>query len=198
MSRGTRFTAALRSLAVISLGALTVHQLRYFAGYGADAGTALAAQGHSYLGALPPILAALVLATLLSTILAGRLGDPRRPRARPLTRICSYAGVLLATYLTQELLEGVLSAGHPGGLAGLLGHGGWIAIPLALLSGLFAWLAVRGLEAVEERLAPVRAAAPVPRAPRSLGARRPPAARALRSLTLASGFSRRPPPALTA
>ncbi|MDX6615265.1 MAG: hypothetical protein QOD60_356 [Solirubrobacterales bacterium] len=198
MSRGTRFTAALRSLAVLSLGALAVHQLRYLAGYGGDAGPALAHQGHGYMGGVPAVLGALGFAAVLATILAGRFGAPGRRPAHPLTRICAYAGVLLATYATQELLEGALSPGHPAGFVGLFGHGGWTAIPLALLFGVFTWLAVRGLEAVEERIAARRPRAPLARAPRALGSARPAAAPLLQSLTLGFGFSRRPPPALTA
>ena len=45
MIRGSRFTASLRSLSVLALGALAVHQLRYLVGYGSDAGSALGHQG---------------------------------------------------------------------------------------------------------------------------------------------------------
>ena len=35
----------------------------------------------------------------------------------------------------QELLEGWVLAGHPGGLAGVLGHGGWWAVPASVAVG---------------------------------------------------------------
>jgi hypothetical protein len=198
MSRGTRFTAALRSLAVISLGALAVHQLRYLTGYGADTGAALAHQGHGYMDGAPAVLGALGFAALLATLLAGHFGAPGRRRAQPMARICAYAAVLLATYTAQELLEGTLSPGHPAGFAGLLGHGGWTAVPLALVFGVLAWLAVRGLEAVEDAVAAARRRVPMARAPRSLGTARRAQMPSLRRLTLGFGFARRPPPALTA
>jgi hypothetical protein len=175
-----------------------VHQLRYLAGYGADTGAALAHQGHGYMGGAPAVLGALGFAALLATLLAGHFGAPGRRRAQPLARICAYAAVLLATYTTQELLEGVLSPGHPAGFAGLFGHGGWTAVPLALVFGVLTWLAVRGLEAVEHGIAAARRRAPLARAPRSLGSARPTETPPLQTLTLGFGFSRRPPPALTA
>jgi len=42
---------------------------------------------------------------------------------------------LVAIYAAQELLEGVFAAGHPGGLAGVFGHGGWWALVLAAVAG---------------------------------------------------------------
>lgn len=41
----------------------------------------------------------------------------------------------MGIYCGQELLEGFLAAGHPAGLAGILGHGGWIAAPVAVSVG---------------------------------------------------------------
>jgi hypothetical protein len=192
-----RPTAALRALAVLSLGALAVHQLRYLFGYGANAGAALAHQGHGYISGVVPVLLAMTLAALLSSVLAGRFGAPAPSRPRVAGRILAYAAVLLATYCVQELTEGVLASGHPAGLEGLFGNGGWIVFPLALLVGAFAWAAVRGLEAVEARFAgPLSASRAARRAPASIGAARPRqgSAPVLQTSPLASGVARRPPP----
>ncbi len=56
-------------------------------------------------------------------------------------------GSLLALYSCQELLEGMLSSGHPGGLAGVFGDGGWWAAPLSLACGLVIAAALRGARA---------------------------------------------------
>lgn len=191
-----RSSAALRALAVLALGALAVHQLRYLFGYGAEAGAALSHQGHGYLTGAVPVLLALALAAVLSSVLAGRFGAPARSRPRSAARVLAYAAALLATYLVQETSEGLIAAGHPGGLEGLLGNGGLIVVPLSLLVGLLAWAAAQGLEAVERRLASARVP-PRPKAPATIGAPRPRGARPLPSSPLAFGLSRRPPPRLT-
>ncbi len=45
------------------------------------------------------------------------------------------AAALLGIYACQELVEGLVSHGHPSGLAGVFGAGGWVSIPLALALG---------------------------------------------------------------
>ena len=45
--------------------------------------------------------------------------------------------------------EGALAEGHPAGVAGVVGHGGWLAIPLALAVGALVAAAARGAEALE-------------------------------------------------
>src|ERR1019366_4753159 len=46
--------------------------------------------------------------------------------------LLAWAG-LVAIYATQELLEELLASGHPGGVAGVFGHGGWWAVPVAAI-----------------------------------------------------------------
>src|SRR6185437_1979020 len=53
----------------------------------------------------------------------------------------------LALYSCQELLEGMLSTGHPGGFEGVFGDGGWWAVPLALACGTVVAAALRGARA---------------------------------------------------
>ena len=48
--------------------------------------------------------------------------------------LCSAA--LVAIFAGQEFLEGLFATGHPAGLAGIFGYGGWWAIPAALCVGL--------------------------------------------------------------
>jgi hypothetical protein len=187
-----RATSALKTSALIALGAFAVHQLRYLAGYGDGAGTALGSQGHAYLLALLPVLVVLavssVLGALVAVALSIRAGTPSRGAG---WAFCTAA--LLVVFGVQETAEGLLSSGHPGGPAALLGHGGWLAAPIAIVVGRVVSLLLAGLGRVERRLAEAR---PVrtPRAPVVLGRSRLPRTRPLACEALAFGFARRPPP----
>src|SRR3954468_21430731 len=115
----------LRSCALLAAGALGLHQLRYSLAYAGDAGPALRAQGHAYLG---PLTAAVVGAL----ILALALGLRRLAAGRPAGGSGSLAGLwlaasgaLLAVYAVQESIEGALAPGHPSGIAALTAHAGW-------------------------------------------------------------------------
>jgi hypothetical protein len=55
----------------------------------------------------------------------------------------------LAIYGAQELLEGLLAAGHPAGVEGVFGHGGWAAAPLAGLVAAVLVALLRGVDAAE-------------------------------------------------
>ena len=97
-------------------------------------------------------------------------------------------------YTTQEFLEGLFATGHPAGLAGIFGYGGWWSIPAALAVGLVLAAAFHGarkvLHAVAERHAqrPVLAGRP----PRITRARLDVILPAL--APLADGWSGRGPP----
>jgi hypothetical protein len=146
-------SSALRSATVVAAGAIAVHQLRYLVGYGGDASGALHDQGHGYLDALVPLLALLGGLTLVATIVAAIAGaPPRSRRGAPLVRALVYAGAILAVFGAQETIEGVLVAGHPGGIAAVMAHGGLVALPLALAFGWVVWAALRGLEALDEHV----------------------------------------------
>ena len=102
---------------------------------------------------------------------------------------------LLAIYASQEFLEGLFATGHPAGVAGVFGYGGWWAIPAALCVGLVLasllhgarWLAARG---------GVAAGAPRPRvgAARRTRAPRPVDVLLPRRAPLALGWCGRGPP----
>jgi hypothetical protein len=178
-----RTTAAFRSSAPIALGAFVVHQLRYLGGGGGS--------GHGYLEVLLPVLVVLAASAVLGTLVAARASG--RTTGGSVAGWTSCAAALLVIFGVQETVEGMLSAGHPGGPAGVLGHGGWIAVPLAIVIGWVVSLLLRGLASVEQRLAGARPAA-ARRAPASLGRARAMQARALTGEPLGFGLARRPPP----
>jgi hypothetical protein len=182
---------------LIAAAALALHELRYLIGYGELAGSALAAQGHGYLpfaGVGTILLLGLGLGQLLLAFrraLRSATASPAPPFGLLwLASICA----LLAIYCSQELLEGVISTGHPTGLAALGVDGGWSALPLACGLGLVVALALRGAAAAEALVAGrARRAADVdPRAPR-LDPPRPDAQRPLLSVLATKLASRAPP-----
>jgi len=189
----------LAPAALLPAGAFAVHQLRYWLAFGSHAGAELADQGHSYLHSVVPwivLLIGLSLGTFLLALgraLGGRCSVPRYT--------VSFAGLwlfcatcLVAVYTTQEFLEGLFATGHPGGLAGIFGYGGWWSIPAALAVGLVLAAAFHGarrvLRAVAERCAPP--AAIVGRPPAVVRVRRDVLLPAL--APLADGWSGRGPP----
>ncbi len=203
MIRGTaRPTAATRAFALLALGALAVHELRYLLAYGGQAQSAMASQGHGYLGELTPALVVLALSALCGRLAAATLGRGiHAGRRRSILRSASaFVAALGMIFAAQELVEGALFAGHPGGLAAVFGGGGWLAAPLALAVGLLAACA-DGLLAGTERVLMRRAARPRQRLPRPAGARGPRPGSAFHfpaPAPLAFGLARRPPPAPSA
>jgi len=177
---------------VVAAGTIAVHQLRYLVGYAGDASQALHDQGHAYMAGLLPVLALLAGLTVVGTIAGGLAGTRSMAVSRsPAIRVLLYAGAILVAFGTQELLEGIAFAGHPSGLAAVAANGGFVAIPLALVVGWTALLAVRGLEGFEQRLAsaprPVRRSPARPLLPPTLDATLVPAA-------LCSAAAARAPP----
>ena len=130
-------------------GAFAVHQLRYWLAFGNHAGVELAAQGHSYLHSVVPWIVLLIALAVGAFLLAlGRAlgGGGSLPRYTlsfaALWLLC--AACLVAVYITQEFLEGLFATGHPAGLAGIFGYGGWWSIPAALAVGLVLAAAFHG------------------------------------------------------
>lgn len=163
-SRGWTFRLA----ALLGAGTFAVHQARYALGYGGEASRALADQGHAYLIALGPLVAGAVMLALAGLIRrVARGASAPSPRLRVLWPAATTA--LVATYAVQESVEGALAAHHPMGAAGLFGHGGWLALPLAALVGLAVALAMRGARTATQ-LAAVRRPWRAPRlhAPRAV------------------------------
>lgn len=129
-----------RGLLLLPVGAFVVHQLRYRFAYGSDASAQLAAQGHSYLDSFAPwlvLLLCLALGSYLARIAQALATGRPTERRRSFGTVWIASTVLLAVvYAVQEFLEGLVAAGHPTGLAGIVGHGGWWAGVLAVVVGL--------------------------------------------------------------
>jgi hypothetical protein len=128
-------------LLLVPAAALVVHQARYSLAYGMHANAELAAQGHSYLHSLVPwtilalgVGASLFLRQMASAARTGSSGTFTRLSATALWAVTT-AG-LIAIYAVQETLEAFNASGHPGGMGGVLGHGGWYAVPAAAVVAL--------------------------------------------------------------
>ena len=111
-------------VAVMPAAAFAVHQLRYWLAFGSQASAELERQGHSYLHSLAPwivFLIAIAVGAFLRSLgraLRGHRTTPHRSISFALLwLLCSAA--LVAIYMSQEFLEGLLATGHPGGLAGI-------------------------------------------------------------------------------
>jgi hypothetical protein len=194
MRSAMRTVHRVRLASILAVGAFALHQLRYLLTFGGSASTELAQEGHRYMSDLLPPLSVLILAAVVATLIRGTEGasPARTPLAR---RIVVFAGALLAIYVGQELLEGLLATGHATGLAALLAGGGWIALPLALTIGTLAALLAHMLESVERVIAVIHAKRPLRLRPPSVRGKAVPARGiSLLSTPLAFGLARRPPP----
>jgi hypothetical protein len=185
----------LRATALLSVGVLVVHELRYRLAFGGHADHALEAHGHSHLSLVAPIVGLVVLVASARLLQQLAAGAPEGRRRSP-TRLWLVATAsLVIAFTAQELLEGALAVGHPTGLDGAFGSGGWIALPLALIVGGAVALLLRGADRVIDagvRLRPRALRLMVPlaeRAVRSVAALAPPPSPLA---TLAAG--RAPPP----
>jgi hypothetical protein len=197
--RRPTWQASVRGAAVLTLGALALHQLSYLLAHGDGAGRVLAAHGHGYLSTLGPILVtaslALLAATLARAALTPRSSPPRR-QGCPELRAAALALAVLAIFFVQELVEALLSPDHPQGLAAFL-EAGWVALPLAFPIGALAALALGVLERAALMIAaatPARRLRSAPRDLRPTGSRRERGA-PLARLGLRFGLARRGPPA---
>jgi hypothetical protein len=200
MANARRRASGLKCAALLGLGALALHQLRYLLANGSSTSEALASQGHGYLGLVLPGVASLAIALLGALLLIAAVERPaaEASRKRKGGHPAGFALVLLAGFCAQELLEGALAPGHPSGLGGLLANQGWIAIPLAALIGGLVALALRGFGTLERRFAGTLAR-PRLRTPRSahLLYKEPDAVEPAR-FALLLGLACRAPPSLDA
>jgi hypothetical protein len=159
---------------------MLVHELRFVAGYGSSYRQALAEQGHSYttwLKALGLVLVAGAMIRFGLSLLRARRGVVAEMRAPQFGRLWASASASLAViYTVQEGLEGAFAPGHPSGLLGIYGHGGWTALLLSLAVGAviaaITWLAhqviefvAAGTAASRQRMAPARLSWTVPDTP---------------------------------
>ncbi len=190
----------LARAAVVPAAAIAVHQLRYWLAFGSSAGVELQRQGHSYLHSVAPwIVVALAWAVgaFLSALGRAMNGHTSAPRyglsLLALWLIC--AASLVTIYSGQEFLEGLLATGHPAGLVGIFGYGGWWAIPAALCVGLVVAALLHGARWVLREVAARHArTAPAPTFP-GLALPRPADISLPRLAPLALGWCGRGPPA---
>lgn len=199
MPRRGHLITRLAPIAVVPAAAFAVHQLRYWLAYGAHAGAELERQGHSYLHSLVPwivLLLALAGGAFLKAVGSALRGQSTLPRYTvsflALWLLCT--GCLIGIYIAQELLEGVYASGHPAALAGVLGYGGWWAIPASLAIGLVLAALLHGARAVVEQIAARSTSALQRTGGAVLAARAPKALWTPSLLPLADGWSGRGPP----
>jgi hypothetical protein len=165
----------VRTGAVLALGAFIVHQLRYLAAMGHAPG----GSEHSYLRVVLPVLVVLAVSSAIGATAAALTNGPENARGAGWT-FCTAA--LLVIFLAQETAEGLAP----------FAHGGWTAVPIAIVVGRLASLLFRFFRSVERRLAPTHVS--VPRAPSVLGRARRADRRTVAQSPLAFGLARRPPP----
>jgi hypothetical protein len=190
----------LARAAAVPAAAMAVHQLRYLLAYGGGTALELQRQGHSYLHSLVPWailrlgLAAGVFLSALGRAMAGQTSVPRSGLSL-LGLWVGCSACLITIFAGQEFLEGLLATGHPAGLAGIFGYGGWWAIPGAVCVGLVLAALLHGARWVLHEVARRRPPA-VRRRPGPVAARlRPQAAVLPRVAPLALGWCGRGPPA---
>jgi hypothetical protein len=161
----------VRVAALTGGAAMGVHEARYLIAYGGHSSDELSRQGHAYMAFVTPFaVAVLALAAvqLLAAVSCARKtgsGPARRP---PTWKLWLWASAtLLAVYVGQETLEGLLASGHAHGLAAVFAHGGWVCAPLALSFGAIVALGLRGAD-LAVGAAARRARRPRPRRTRPL------------------------------
>ena len=171
----TRTTSAVRTGAVLALGAFVVHQLRYFAVLGHAAG----GSQHSYLSVALPLL---VVLSVSSAVGATAVALTKGPASDASPGWAFSTAALLLIFCAQETAEGLAP----------FGHGGLTAVPIAILVGRLVSLLLSFFRSVERRL--VRSKRARPRAPSKLGRARRSDGCSLTREPLAFGLARRPPP----
>jgi hypothetical protein len=148
----------LARVALLWPAAFAVHQLRYLLAYGQGASLELERTGHSYLHSVAPWLIGLI--ALAVGVFLRALGRALARQTTATRFALSFAGLwlvcaaaLVAIFAGQEFLEGVFALGHPAGVAGIFGYGGWWAIPAALCVGLVLAAVFHGARWVVARVA---------------------------------------------
>ena len=119
-------------------GVLGIHELRYLLAFGDQTASTLAHTGHGYLATAVPLCGLVLAAGLAWCLLQAAVGSTRDTGHRAISRQRLWglaSAALLAIFAGQELVEGWLSSGHPGGLTVVFGAGGWTVVPLALAFG---------------------------------------------------------------
>jgi hypothetical protein len=143
-----------RGAALLAVGALSLHELRYWLFEGTFA---MSGHGHSYMPLAVGLVTVLLLLACASfsrtLVLAARgiedTGHP--PPVRVLWPLLSAA--LLAVFFLQEWIEGWTTPGHPMGIGHVVGHIGIAGIGLAVAIGAVIALLLRGADSTARALA---------------------------------------------
>ena len=117
---------------MLGIAVLALHELRYVSTASGYTGSHRPLDWLSLVAPLITMSLTAVFAVAL-TVTARRGTTDHSTRLRNIWVTAS--GGLLTTFAAQELLQGVLYPDHPMGLHALIGHGGWVVVPLALLLG---------------------------------------------------------------
>jgi hypothetical protein len=142
----------VRAGALVLVGALAVHELRY-------ALVHRHADAHAYLAWLGPFLCGVLVLTVAEFALrlarrqAGG-GDAPAPRFGP--RWAGFAALLFAIFALQETIEMLWAHGALDPWAALVAHEGWLGLPLAILVGAAAAGVLRGARALAARFSAAR------------------------------------------
>jgi hypothetical protein len=189
----------LAPVLLVPAAAFAVHQLRYYLAFGSGVGAALQRTGHSYLHSVVPwivLLLGLAFGGFLWAL--GRAMGGQRSLSR---YTASFLGLwltcwacLVAIFAAQEFLEGVFATGHPVGLVGIFGYGGWWAVPVSACVALVLAALFHGARWALDEVAQRHAGPRSGRAPRAAVRSGPEAVWVARVAPLAEGWSGRGPP----
>ena len=100
-----RFWPRLRWLSLLAAGSIFVHELRYVAAYGSNAGEALSEQGHSYTPLLEALAALLIIVALTRfavSLFRARTGVVSEPKPSTFARLWTGASAALAAVYTFQ------------------------------------------------------------------------------------------------
>lgn len=144
----------IRGAALLAVGALSLHELRYWV---IDGTAAMSGHGHSYMPLAVGLVTVLLLLACLSfgrtLVLAGRgiedTGHP--PPFRVLWPLLSAA--LLSVFFLQEWSEGWSTPGHPTSMGHVAGHIGWAGVGFAVVIAAVIALLVRGADSTARAIA---------------------------------------------
>jgi hypothetical protein len=190
-----RGTWGLRGAALLAVGALSLHELRYWL---SDGTIVVGGHGHSYMPlavGLVTVLLLLACASFTRTLLHALRGvedDRTPPPFRALWPVLSAA--LLSVFFLQEWIEGWVTPGHPATLSHAIAHMGWVTPALAIALGCLIAVLIHGSRGAIDLVARRhRARRPGPRARRGTWAPLP-SVEAPRLSVLAANRAGRAPP----
>jgi hypothetical protein len=129
----------LRTLALLGVGSLVIHELRYALGPVEHGGAGSGAEVHGYLAAVWIVVGVLLVGALAlfgRQLLRARASGEGGVRAASFSRRWLWAaGFLFTLHALQETVEVQVAAGGPVAEHGLAGGGGLLVVVLAVVLG---------------------------------------------------------------